>query len=227
MSADASSGGKKKDDLPDQIKKFADELKANPLFKLGEIKTRCKDKEPGPYDIVALQECERINYIFSTILRLLDELEKGLNGDLDMTDAMEELARSLRFNRLPASWDEAAAYPSKKTLMSWFYDLIKRHVQMNEWTKDMKLPKVTNISLLCNPMSFVTAVKQVTARAKGFALDNLDIMTDVTNHSTEDLVKDYPNSGVLVYGLFIQGAKWEESNGEGNNYLKFSTWILI
>ena len=105
--------------------------------------------------------------------------------------------------------------------MSWFYDLIRRHVQMNEWTKEMKLPKVTNISLLCNPMSFVTAVKQVTARLKGYALDNLDIMTEVTNFSTEDLVKDYPNSGVYVHGLFVQGAKWEESNGEGNEIYLF------
>ena len=185
------------------------------MFKLGEIKTKCKDKDPGPYDIVALQECERINYIFSTIMRLLDELQKGLDGELDMTDAMEELAKSLRFNRLPTSWDEAAAYPSRKSLQSWFADLIKRHQQMAEWTKEMKLLKVINISLLCNPMSFVTAVKQVTARSKGLALDNLDIMTDVTNFSADENVKDYPNSGVYVYGLFVQGAKWEEPTGDG------------
>ena len=86
---------------------------------------------------------------------------------------------------------------------------------MNEWTKEMKLPKVINISLLCNPMSFVTAVKQVTARSKGFALDNLDIMTEVTNFNSDDLVKDYPSTGVYVYGLFVQGAKWEETNGDG------------
>ena len=216
-----SSGGKKKDELPDQIKKLADDLKANPMFKLGEIRTKCLYKEPGPYEIVALQECERLNYIFSTILRLLDELEKGLNGDLNITDSMEELAKSLRFNKLPVSWDEAAAYPSKKSLLSWFYDLLKRHGQMQEWTKEMKLPRVTNISLLCNPMSFVTAVKQVTAREKGYALDNLDIMTEVTNFSTDDLVKEHPSSGVYVYGLFVQGAKWEETNGDGIYYILF------
>jgi dynein heavy chain, axonemal len=214
MVADSGSGGKKKDELPETIKYFKDNLSANPLFKLGELKNKVKDNI-GPYDIVAIQECERLNYIFGVLMKSLDELEKGLNGELSETDAMVELKKALLLNKLPATWDDAAGFPSKKTLKSWFVDLIKRYVQMQEWTKEMKLPKCVTISYLCNPMSFVTAVKQVTARIKGLALDNLDIMTEVTAFSTEDLVKEYPKTGVYVYGLFLQGSRWEEANGDG------------
>jgi len=213
-------GGKKKDDLPDSIKRFQERLKANPMFKLSEIRG---NRKLTPYDIVALQECEKVNSIFSFLLKTLEELEKGLNGDLGMTDAMDDLSKAIRFNKLPQSWDEAAGYPSKKSLSFWFEDLLKRYEQLSEWTKEMKLPKCVNISLLCNPMSFVTAVKQVTARdpknaSKNYALDELDIMTEVTNF-TEDMIKDQPANGVYIYGMFLQGAKWEDANSDMPGFL--------
>jgi dynein heavy chain len=67
-------------------------------------------------------------------------------------------------------------------------------------------------------MSFVTAVKQVTARAKNYSLDDLDIMTEVTNF-TDDMIKDPPVSGVYVHGMFVQGAKWEDSNSDAPGFL--------
>ena len=83
---------------------------------------------------------------------------------------------------------------------------------MDEWTADLKTPKCLNITLLCNPMSFITAVKQQTARQKVLPLDDLDTMTEITN-MTEDMVKDYPpDGGVYLTGMFLQGAKWEDSN---------------
>ena len=208
-------GTKKEDPFMSTIKKFMEELR-KPQFKLNDI--RAKTPKLGPYDVVAIQECERLNYIFSTLLRSLEELEKGQNGELSMTEAMDALEKSIRFNKLPPSWDEAASYPSKKSLGFWLEDLMKRYTQMAEWTKDLKLPKCVNITLLCNPMSFVTAVKQVTARIDNKALDDLDIMTDVTI-LTEDTIREYPSSGVYVHGMFLQGAKWDDSNPEIPGYL--------
>jgi len=42
-----------------------------------------------------------------------------LTGALNITDAMENLQRSLSFNKVPATW-EAVAYPSRKNLTMWF-----------------------------------------------------------------------------------------------------------
>jgi dynein heavy chain len=215
--ATAQPGDKKKNELLEAIKKFKDRLDEKPSFKLEDIKKQVP--ELNPYHVVALQECERLNNIFRYLKRALIELEKGQTGELDNTEAMDELAKCIRFNKLPAAWEESAGYPSKKSQMAWFDDLLKRHDQMAEWTKDIKIePKFINLSLLCNPMSFVTAVKQVTARKDNYPLDNVDIMTEVTNFS-EEMIKERPQSGIYVSGMFLQGARWEDSNPDSQGFL--------
>ncbi len=212
-----SAGGKKKDDLQENIKSFSDKLLNCGLFKLIEIKGKVKTL--NPYDVVALQECERINNIFAALLKSLEELVKGINGDLNMTDAMDDLQRSIRYNKLPDVWNSASGYPSKKSLNFWFEDLIRRWYQLNEWTKELILPRSVNITLLCAPMSFITAIKQVTARAKGYSLDDLEIMTEVTNITEDDSIKEPPATGVLINGMFIQGARWEDPGSDIPGFL--------
>ncbi|MBR4634650.1 hypothetical protein IKO50_07065, partial [bacterium] len=156
-----TTGGEEKqqkgDSLQDNIKKFMDRLKEKNMFSIPQLRQKA-GKNPSPYDIVAFQECERLNYIFSSCLKSLEDLEKGLNGELNITDAMEALSQSITYNKLPEAWNTAAGYPSKKPLSFWFDDLLKRHDQMDEWVKELKTPKCVNITLLCNPMSFITAV---------------------------------------------------------------------
>ena len=212
-----AGGGKKKDDLQENIKRYTDKLLACALFKLNEIKGKVKTL--GPYDVVAIQECERINSIISSLLKTLEELVKGLNGELNITDAMEDLAKSIRYNKLPEVWNNAAGYPSKKSLNFWFEDLIRRWEQLAEWTKELILPRAINITYLCAPMSFITAVKQVTARSKGFSLDDLEIMTEVTNITDDEGIKEVLNSGVLIFGMFVQGARWEDPGSDVPGFL--------
>ena len=217
-----SGGNKPKvDPMMESIKKYSDRLKEKNTFSISTLRQKAQSggRSPTPYEIVAFQECERLNSIFSSCLKSLEDLEKGLNGELNMTDAMESLMQSIKYNKLPGSWDTAAGYPSKKPLSFWFDDLLKRHDQMDEWTSDLKTPKCLNITLLCNPMSFITAVKQQTARQKVLPLDDLDTMTEITN-MTEDMVKDYPpDGGVYLTGMFLQGAKWEDSNPDAPGFL--------
>jgi len=66
-----------------------------------------------------------MNVLLSEIKNSLEDLRLGLTGALNMTDDMEELQKSLMFNKVNAKW-EKAAYPSKKTLLNWFSDLIDR-----------------------------------------------------------------------------------------------------
>lgn len=76
-----------------------------------EINLKVKDK--NPYVVVCLQECERMNVLLGEIKNTLEELRLGLTGALNVTDAMENLSKSLTLNKVPASW-EKVAYPSKK-----------------------------------------------------------------------------------------------------------------
>lgn len=172
-----------------------------------------KVKQKTPYIVVALQECERMNGLLSEIKSSLENLQMGLSGALNMTESMEKLAQSLEFNRVPANWEEKA-YFSKKTLGPWFSDLIDRCKQLEDWTKELKEPNSLCISYLFNPMSFLTAIMQNTAREQGLALDNITIQTNVTAmRSAEDCVNPAEN-GKYIHGLFLEGASWE-LGGEG------------
>jgi dynein heavy chain len=59
-----------------------------------------------------------MNGLLDEVRKSLEELKLGLQGALNITDAMEGLSMSLQFNKVPATW-AAKAYFSKKNLASW------------------------------------------------------------------------------------------------------------
>ena len=94
-----------------------------------------EEADKGPYIVCALQECRRMNVLLGEINKSLSDLEKGLNGQLNMTQAMEDLSEALTLGEVPGrnpfhlcSW-EKHAWPSRKPLEAWFSDLLRRQQQ--------------------------------------------------------------------------------------------------
>lgn len=110
----------------------------------------------------------------------LEDLDAGLAGSLNITEDMETLATSLFIKQVPALWVKYA-YFSLKDLVMWFDDLLLRITQLVSYSEEMIVPNSLWISGLFNPMSFLTAIMQVTARSKGLALDDMVLKTDVLN----------------------------------------------
>jgi len=79
------------------------------------IELKAKAKERTPYVVVCLQEIERMNFLNFTIHTSLTDLDAGMKGQLNITEVMEALAKSMFINQVPALW-EKYAYPSKKDL---------------------------------------------------------------------------------------------------------------
>lgn len=98
-----------------------------------------------------------MNTLMGAIRNSLHDLDQGLKGNLNITDAMEALSGKLKVNQVPPLW-VGNAYPSNKMLQEWFADLIQRTVQLQEWTEDCETPAVLWLSGLFNPMSFLTAI---------------------------------------------------------------------
>jgi dynein heavy chain len=201
------------DVVQQQIDQFLGTLP--PDFNLLEIAARIE--ELSPYIIVAQQECERMNILLSTIRKTLNDLDQGLKGALNMTDAMEAIAAALRINKVPAEW-EGCAYFSKKTLIEWFADLLLRVTQLAEWTEEVITPSVLWISGLFNPMSFLTAIMQVTSRAHQLPLDDICLRTDIKNSFAKEDFKT-AEVGAYVTGFFFEGASWEIARGDEQGYL--------
>merc|ERR1712164_97271 len=55
----------------------------------------------GPYVVCALQECRRMNVLLGVITKSLSDLEKGLAGTLNMTQAIEDLIAALTISEWP------------------------------------------------------------------------------------------------------------------------------
>merc|ERR1712139_393761 len=106
-------------------------------------------KAPTPYDTVVMQESDVMNVMLLKIFTSLEELELGLAGSL---------------NRVPAPW--STFYFSKRPLNSWYQDLANRCTQLTNWTSEMIKPKSLALSYFFNPLSFLTAITQTTARGR-------------------------------------------------------------
>jgi dynein heavy chain, axonemal len=135
--------------LPENFNMVVVEDKAEPLLDV---------LEKGPFVIVAMQECTRMNVLISEIRRSLLELEKGLSGALNMSESMEDLVAALTIYQVPGrnpfhkcSWEKLAWW-SKKGLESWFADMLLRITQLSEWSDELALPQCMWYPGLFNPM---------------------------------------------------------------------------
>jgi dynein heavy chain len=185
---------------------------------LADVRSKLRDEDYTPYMINSLQESDRMCLLLGEIRSSLQELELAIGGSLNVTDAMEKLSGSLQLNRANASW-QACAYPSLKSLTAWFADLLLRVEQLHKWTTERKLLKSIWLPGLFNPMAFLTAVMQTTAREKKLPLDFMSNRVVVTNSRDPLDVMAYPQNGVYVHGLFFEGASWEDGKGEEEGYI--------
>jgi len=179
-----------------------------------DIRAKAADMS-APYTIFLVQEVERLNHLVSEIKRSLAELELGLAGALNMSPAMDILAGHLHANTVPDEWLRACGQMgptgsyNRRPLSTWYADLMQRDRHLVDWGKDPNgRPPSVWISGLYNPMGFVTACLQITARGKGLALDSMTVSTSVLP-LFQDQVTEQPEEGAYVHGLFIEGARWD------------------
>ena len=195
----------------DQAKMVLDDLleRLPEIFDMEDIRSGME--EVTPYAMVCVQEVERMNKLLVEIRRSLLELDLGLKGDLTMSEPMENIMFALAEDRVPASW-EKIAYPSLRGLGSWLVNLLQRVSQLSDWSADLGLPKVTWLSGLFNPQSFLTAVMQTTARRNDWPLDKTVVLTEVTKKQL-DAIEAPARDGAFIHGLTLEGARWDEKTG--------------
>jgi dynein heavy chain len=215
--ASGGGGGSKKDTVVKElIVKFTSELP--PEFGMIELNLKADALKRPPYVVVCLQECERMNTLTNLIKLSLEELNAGLLGQLNMTEDMENLASKLFMNMQPPLWVQYA-YFSNKDLMTWFEDLNARIAQLIDYSEELVAPPALWISGLFNPMSFLTAIMQVTSRATGLPLDDMTLKTDVLNIKDIKEMTVSAENGAYIYGFFLEGAGWEPGRGNDQGYL--------
>ncbi|RYG69831.1 hypothetical protein EON64_01755, partial [archaeon] len=191
------------------------------MINIMELAEPLLSQESGPFVVVALQECQRMNGLITEIRRSLIELDKGMKGQLNMSQPMEDLIKAIGINQWPGRnpfsqcrW-ESKAWPSMKNLISEFGDMMLRIAQLATWSADLVTPFSVWLPGLFNPTSYLTAVMQVTARRTGMPLDQMTTETHVTTFLKPDAVDYYPVDGAFVHGFYIEGARWPTGEEAG------------
>jgi dynein heavy chain len=183
-----------------------------------EMAQRAAEKGRTPYVVVCLQESERMNVLLKEIRNSLNDLDAGLKGTLNMTEAMEKLAGALSLNNVPQNWFKVA-YHSNKSLLVWLDDLNRRVQQFVDWSAEFETPNVVWLSGLFNPMSYLTAIMQVTARKDMLPLDDMCLKTEVLNVFEPEEQAEPCEAGAFIYGLSLEGAGWELGRSGEQGYL--------
>lgn len=95
----------------------------------------------------------------------------------------------------------------------------ERVEQLAGWSEALETPPVVWISGLFNPMSYLTAIMQVTARAAQLPLDDMCLVTNVLNTKDKTELPEFAENGAYINGFFLEGAGWELGRGGEQGYL--------
>lgn len=86
----------------------------------------------SPTQVVLLQELERWNTLVTSIASSLVDLSRALNGEIGMSDALEDVGSALFNGRLPSMW-RSLSPATQKPLGSWMLHFGARHAQYRGW----------------------------------------------------------------------------------------------
>jgi dynein heavy chain len=152
----------------------------------------------------------RFNILTQVMKGTLSQLKKAVKGLVVMSSALEAMYSCFLFQQVPAEW-ENAAYPSLMPLARWVEDLFQRLAFVQSWLVNGP-PSSFWISGFFFPQGFMTGALQMHARKTQVAIDALDFWTRVMPFF-EDSVPSVPENGVYIYGLFLEGARWNIQKG--------------
>ncbi|XP_055386175.1 dynein axonemal heavy chain 8 [Condylostylus longicornis] len=176
-------------------------------FDLNEVKERLKLMGAlNSLNIFLKQEIDRMQKVIVLVKKMLKDILLALEGTIIMSEQLQDAVDNIFNARVPISWRKVSWASS--TLGFWFTEVINRYTQFYNWAF-VGRPITFWMSGFFNPQGFLTAMKQEVARAhKGWALDQIAMMNEVTKLFEEEYKKP-PKEGVYIHGMYLDGAGWD------------------
>lgn len=200
-------GGNREKVIEHAATEIYDNVRAKGIFDIEAISMLYPVVYEESMNTVLLQECIRYNKLIDVMLQTLPLVLKALKGLVVMSNELESIANAIAVNAVPGIWS-SKAYPSLKPCSAWSDDLIMRLEFIHTWIEH-GIPEVFWISGFYFPQAFLTGSLQNYARKMQFPIDTVSFDFIVTETKWQDLKA--PEDGVYIRGLYLEGARWNNT----------------
>jgi dynein heavy chain len=211
-------GGKSSDDIATEI---ADSIAAQVPSVLDE-----EDAGPTTFVIqpngllnsvatVLSQEMVKFNKLLDLMVSSLKDVVRAIQGLIIMDHDLDDMYTHFLRNAMPPMWLKVS-FASLKTLGSWVKDMVFRVAFMKGWIANGE-PAAFPLPVFFFPQGFMTGILQTFARKHLVAVNLLSFKFHVTEElcalgDEVETLKDGPDDGCYVYGLMIEGARFDRPN---------------
>merc|ERR1719446_1853869 len=144
---------------------------------------------------------------------MLANLKLAIAGTIIMSSDLQDASDAMFMARVPPAWTKVSALIAPN-MGVWFGNILKRAEQPTGWLKNGR-PFCFWLTGFFNASGFLTANRQEVCRKHsrdGWALDDVVSTFDVLKQDRDD-VKHGPSEGIYIYGLFLDGSKWDRGKG--------------
>jgi len=193
---------------------------------LDEIQERLPRTMPNPqlpegaekdlYFYFLQREVNRMRALMDQVWSCLVDIELVLEGARQLNPEQDALIQAIYNDRVPSAW-ASKAYPSLRPLGGWFADLVLRSDVLSEWQRQGQLPPSVWIGGLFQPQGLVAAAIVHHATHMSWPLNEVEVHMEITRKTADEVALQGAGSapvarkgdGVLVHGLWLEGAKWD------------------
>ncbi|CAL1684795.1 unnamed protein product [Lasius platythorax] len=190
----------------DRVLRAIDEInsKLPALFNVDEIRDKYPLITREPLNAILIHEAELINEVLAAIADSLSNLKSALNGEIILTDSLEDLSAEIDSNKVPRAWRPIGFGVVTGYLPNFINLLLKRVSFVQNW-RETDLPRIIYLDALSCCKRFLSAILLVFSRRRDIPVEQITLDLRVTNNdSTSDDADAY-----YIHGLHLSGARWD------------------